>query len=217
MSRLSCFENDDEAWGLYVPMIAFAAISQSDAFLRFLSTQLIGSDADPECVFVRTDEPSRWGEGDFELTQDRLDQFGIFANGGEGGLTAEFPWDSGAVSSMDWLVSGGERKRTSLLTLATEERHPCLGHGLFCRLVLPVNYSFERAVEVVHCLNQLELAAVDAPPFFGAWCVSPSSGMLTFVCFWPNMLYAHGTSTNIAVWMGHRSQIAKTWIEDRGD
>ena len=30
---------------------------------------------------------------------------------------------------------------------------------------------------------------------------------------WPNALYAPGTSTNIAVWMGHRSRIAKTWQE----
>ena len=109
---------------------------------------------------------------------------------------------------MDLLVSGGERKRTSLLMLKTEERHPCLGNGLFCRLVLPISYPLEKAAEVVHRLNRLELAATDAPPFFGAWCVEPKSGMPTFVCFWPNALYAPGTSTNIAVWMGHRSRIA---------
>ena len=37
--RLSCFEGDDEAWGLYVPMIAFAAISQPEfwnAYFRLL-------------------------------------------------------------------------------------------------------------------------------------------------------------------------------------
>jgi hypothetical protein len=62
----------------------------------------------------------------------------------------------------------------------------------------------------------LEFAAIDAPPFFGAWCVSPNSGMPTFVCLWPNILYAPGTSTNIAVWLGHRSRIAKTWVEDDG-
>jgi hypothetical protein len=197
-------------------MIVFAAMYQSDTFVKFLAEQFRKSDDEPESEFARAVQPSSWGAEDFELTQEQLDQFGVYANGGEGGLTAEFPWDAGAVSSMDWLVSGGERKRTSLLTLGTEERHPCLGHGLLCRLVLPVNYSFERAVEVVHCLNQLELAAVDAPPFFGAWCVSPSSGMLTFVCFWPNVLYAPGTSTNIAVWLGHRSRIAKTWVEDGG-
>ncbi len=137
VSRLSCFEGDDEAWRLYVPMIAFAAMSQSHTFLKFLAQQLIKSDAEPESVFARADEPPRWGAEDFQLTQEWLDQFGIFANGGEGGLTAEFPWDAGAVSSMDWLVSGGERKRTSLLTLTTAESHPCLGNGLFCRLVLP--------------------------------------------------------------------------------
>ncbi len=217
VSRLSCFEDDDEAWRLYVPMIVFAAMYQSDTFVKFLAQQLIKSDADPESVFAKVVEPSRWGAADFELTQVQLDKFGVFANGGEGGLTAEFPWDAGAVSSMDWLASGGERKRTSLLTLTTTESHPCLGNGLFCRLVLPISYSFEEAAEVVHCLNQLELAAIDAPPFFGAWCVCPSSGMPTFVCFWPNMLYAPGTSTNIAVWMGHRSRIAKMWLEDGGN
>jgi hypothetical protein len=217
VSRLSCFEDDDDAWGLYVPMVAFAAISQSHTFLEFLRSQLNNSDAAPESVFAGAVERSRWGAEDFELTQEQLDQFGIFANGDEGGLTAEFPWDAGAVSSMDWLFTGGEKQRTSLLTLTTAENHPCLGNGLFCRLVLPVSYSFEKAAEVAHRLNQLELAAIDAPPFFGAWCVSPSSGMPTFVCFWPNMLYAPGTSTNIAVWMGHRSRIAKTWVEDGGN
>ncbi len=158
--RLSCFEGDDDAWGLYVPMVAFAAMSQSHTFVKFLAQQLIKSDAEPESVFARAVEPSRWGAEDFELTQEQLDQFGVYANGGEGGLTAEFPWDAGAVSSMDWLVSGGERKRTSLLTLTTAERYPCLGNGLFCKLVLPISYSFEEAAEVVHCLNQLELAAL---------------------------------------------------------
>ncbi len=183
VSRLSCFEDDDEAWRLYVPMIAFAAMSQSHTFVTFLAQQLQNSDAEPESVFARAVEPSRWGAEDFELTQEQLDQFGIFANGGEGGLTAEFPWDAGAISSMDWLVSGGERKRTSLLTLTTAESHPCLGNGLLCRLVIPISYSFEEAAEVVHHLNRLERAAIDAPPFFGAWCVEPKFGMLTFVCF----------------------------------
>ena len=107
VSRLSCFEDDDEGWRLYVPMIAFAAMSQAHTFVKFLAQQLIKSDDQPESVFARADEPSRWGAEDFELTQDQLGEFGIFANGGVGGLTAEFPWDAGAVSSMDWLVSGG--------------------------------------------------------------------------------------------------------------
>ena len=81
--------------------------------------------------------------------------------------------------------------------------------------MLPVNYPFEKAAEAVHRLNQLEHAAMDAPPYFGAWGVEPNSGMPTFVCFWPNALYAPGTSTNIAVWMAHRSRIAKTWLEPR--
>ena len=34
VSRLSCFEDDDEAWRLYVPMVAFAAMYQSDIFLN---------------------------------------------------------------------------------------------------------------------------------------------------------------------------------------
>jgi hypothetical protein len=145
VSRLSCFEDDDEAWSLYVPMIVFAAMYQSDTFVKFLAEQYIKAHAEPESEIAKAVEPSRWGAEDFELTQEQLDQFGVYANGGEGGLTAEFPWDAGAVSSMDWLVSGGERKRTSLLTLTTEESHPCLGNGLFCRLVIPISYSFEEA------------------------------------------------------------------------
>lgn len=213
VSRLSCFEGDDEAWSLYVRMVAFAAMFQSDIFLKFLSQQLSGSDIEVEGEFAGGDEPPPWGAEDFQLTQERLDQIGIFANGGEGGLTAEFPWDAGAVSQMENLITGGERKRTSLLLLKTEENHPCLGNGLFCRLALPISYPFERAAEVVHHLNRLELAATDAPPFFGAWCAEPNSGTPTFVCFWPNALYAPGTATNIATWMMHRSRIAKTWVD----
>lgn len=214
VSRLSCFENDDEAWRLYVPMVAFAAMFQSDIFLKFLSQLLSSSGIEVEGEFAGGDEPPPWGAEDFQLTQERLDQIGIFANGGEGGLTAEFPWDAGAVSQMESLITGGERKRTSLLLLKTEESHPYLGNGLFCRLVLPISYPFERAAEVVHQLNRLERAATDAPPFFGAWCAEPSSGTPTFVCFWPNAFYAPGTATNITTWMMHRSRIAKTWVDD---
>ena len=105
-----------------------------------------------------------------------------------------------------------EHKRTSLLQLTTLEAHPRIGNGLFCRLELPLKMSDEEAAETASRFNLLEYAALDSPPFFGSWCSSPQSGRVTYVSFWPNLLFHPGTAAMVASWMEHRSAQAYQWI-----
>jgi hypothetical protein len=109
-------------------------------------------------------------------------------------------------------VATREQMRTSLLQLTTREAHPRIGNGLFCRLELPVNMSDESANETASQLNLLDYAAVDSPPFFGSWCSASQSGRVTYVSFWPNLLFHSGTAAMASSWMERRSAQAHQWI-----
>jgi hypothetical protein len=109
-------------------------------------------------------------------------------------------------------IATREQMRTSLLQLTTREAHPRIGNGLFCRLELPLKMSDEDANETASRLNLLDFAAADSPPFFGSWCSSPQSGRVTYVSFWPNLLFHPGTAAMVASWMEHRSAQAHQWI-----
>jgi hypothetical protein len=214
-NRLSVFEGDDETWELlYTPMLSFAVVSQSDAFFETVRRRAASSKGDrgEGLMLPAGDEPSYWGAADFDVAQRLLDREGFLANSDATGLAAEFAWDEGAISQMERFF-GRQPGRTSLLKLTTDETHPGAGNGLFCRLTLPVSYPAE-ALPVAACrLNLLELRATDAPPFLGAWCVDPETLSLTFVTFWPNLIYRPGSAASLTVWMMARSEFAKTWIE----
>jgi hypothetical protein len=171
----------------------------------------LGEGDDTE-VLPEAHATSPWGARDFDVAQELLDRIGILANSDATGLTAEFPWDEGAVSHVEGFL-GGSQGRTSLLRLTTTERHPALGNGLLCRLTLPVSYPEELLARAACRLNLLELVAIDAPPFLGAWTVDPETLSLTFVTFWPNLLYRPGVVANLTTWMMARSERAKRWTE----
>jgi hypothetical protein len=86
---------------------------------------------------------------------------------------------------------------------------------LFYRLSLPTNFSDDEASEYAAKLNRAELEAVDAPPFFGAWCTMPKSGTVSFVGFWPNLLYRPGTVASIGFWTWARSRFARQVLGNR--
>ena len=208
VSRLPLFEDDDEALAdLYTPLIANAA-------RLHLIGPLCGADlmqdrkeqrGAAEVALPGWDEPSYWGAHEFEGAKERLRHNGAYANAGPDGLTVEFPWEQGAVSA-------GLGDCTSLLQIRADEPHPTAGNGLFFRLDLPLRLSDEDTQRWAAKLNRAEAEAVDAPPFFGAWCCLPDSGTLSFAGFWPNLLYKQGTVTNIAFWSWARSRFARQVI-----
>lgn len=199
VSRLSGFDGDDEAWTLYTPLLAFAAGWQSEVFGKTILRGVAPQGRAEIDLLPDANLASHWGTRDFSMAQDLLDRAGILANSDATGLTAEFPWDPGATSQIARFFGGDPGGPTSLLRLATTERHPALGNGLLCRLTIR--------------LNLLELVAIDAPPFFGAWTVDPETLGLTFVTFLPNVLYRPGVAANLTTWMMARSERAKRWTE----
>jgi hypothetical protein len=210
VSRLSAFEGDHEAWRLYTPPWLSLRCSSRRRSARPSSEETaIGEGT---AVLPEANAASPWGAGDFDLAQELLDRIGVLANSDATGLTAELPWDEGAVSHVQGFL-GGPQGRTSLLRLTTTERHPALGSGLLCRLTLPLSYGQDQIARAACRLNLLELAAIDAPPFLGAWTVDPETRRPTYVTFWPNVLYRRGVVANLATWMMARRERAKRWAE----
>jgi hypothetical protein len=215
VSRLSAFEGDYEAWTLYTPMLCFAAAFQSEFFCKTILCALPSEDhqGDTE-VLPEGNAASPWDVHDFGAAQGLLDRIGVLASSGATGLTAEFPWNTGAISQMERFIKGRPAGgRTSLLTLTTTERHPALGGGLLCRLTLPVSYPEEQLARAACRLNVLEAAAIDTPPFLGAWTVDPETSSLAFVTFWPNVLCRPGVAANLTIWMMARSKTARRWTQ----
>jgi hypothetical protein len=204
-SKLTLFEGDDAALAeLYTPLIANAAILQPIGPLCGLNhMQGCKEDYDAATAGVPGwDEPSRWQREEFAYAEETLRRRGVFANASASGVTAEFPWEKGAVSA----ITGD---CTSLLQIRADQPHPSAGNGLLCRLDLPTCFSDDEAHEWATRLNRAELEGIDVPPFFGAWCALPRSGTVTFASFWPNLLYKPGTAANIAIWMLARSNFVK--------
>jgi hypothetical protein len=212
VNRLSVFEGDHECWKLYTPMLSFAAVSQSDAFYQTVKQADPSQDHGDTEVLPEANSGSPWDASDFDQAQELLDRVGVLAFSDATGLSAELLWDEGTVSHMERLFAGGGG-RTSLLRLTTTERHPALGGGLLCRLVLPVSYPEETLPKVACRLNLLELVAIDASPFFGAWTVDPETRSVTFVSFLPNVLYRCGVVANLTSWAIARNQRAKRSTE----
>ena len=211
VSSLPVFEEDTEALAvLYTPLIANAALLHLIGPLC-AAFQISGrqDECDPDQIALPGwDDPSYWDTYEFEYATERMRANGIYANAGPHGLTAEFAWEEGATSA-----AFGDR--TSLLQIRADEPHPSAGNGLLYRLDLPVNFDAQEAQRCAAVLNRYEVNGVDTPPFFGAWCSQPSSTTLSFVGFWPNLLYKQGTAANIAFWCFCRSKIARQVIGNR--
>jgi hypothetical protein len=212
VSGVNVFREDVEALHkLYVPALLWSSVVQSfsvqqalrDTFgIDFLGekTEEIGM---PGC-----DEPSRWQPEDFAWTEEMLRDHGIYCNASETKLTAEFPWEPGAVSAI-----GGDR--TSLLQLNSEVTHPTAGNGLAFRLALPVSAGEADLHTLADTLNELEIAGVDVPPAFGAWAYLPQLKSLAYTGFWLNCMYQAGTVANIASWCKIRAGFARQVIANR--
>lgn len=151
-----------------------------------------------------------WAPALFKRTLSMMKKAGVFANGDGSGLTAEFPWNPGAVAAVETFL-GRSRKRTSLLRIECME-HPALGQGLFCRLDLPLNLSDTDAFRLAIELNKMEFTAADWPPFLGAWTSKPESGHPTFVSFWPNCFAKVISLELITTWHAARAKRVPEWL-----
>ena len=205
-SRLSAYTDDEDSWRLFTPLMGITAILQAELLAQQLQ-QGVGAEFQSLELF-RSSDPSRWNKTDFEYAATPMTQRGLFCNADANGLSVEFPWELEAFS----VITGSE---TCLLTLQSDMPHPHLGTGLFSKLSLPLSMERDNLFSMANKLNLFEFNAVDAPPFFGAWCVDFDNNLLAHIGFWPNLMYHPGTALNIATWMLVRSRIVRSAIENK--
>jgi len=66
-------------------------------------------------------------------------------------------------------------------------------------------------------LNNMEMAARDLPPHFGAWCPGKILNNPAYVSFYPNALHSiPGIAVNTASWARFRAQLANEKLASLG-
>jgi len=202
-SRLTIYEAEDAWQTLHLPLLMITTICGTEAILGAFRRTMTnegprGGDSD-------------WTEGDFQQVQETLSRVCVCTTGGLG-LTAEFGLSEGAVSA----AIGGHK--TALFQLMADQPHPELGGGLFCLLQMPHQLRDEKRLQQV-CLqlNNMEMAAHDLPPHFGAWCPGKLGNNPAYVSFYPNALYsAAGIAVNTGFWAMGRAQWVNAMLASLG-
>ncbi len=196
-SRLTIYEAEDESvWrNLHVPFILFSIIFGATSIMdgmTFILTEKGGQK-----------DASAWTKDDLEQVHRFLSKKCV-CTAGDGGLTAEFGLEEGAVSAFI-----GDRK-TALFKITTDQPHPVMGGGLFCLLQMPYLFHNEKRLQQVCTqMNNMEMAARDQPPHFGAWCKGPSGNNPGYVSFLPNVMHdVAGVAVNAAAWAMGRAKWA---------
>jgi hypothetical protein len=192
-SRLTIFEREDAWRNLHVPLLLFTIIGGTEAILGAMRRTFAG-------------EPTRggdseWDEDELESLEETMSRFCVCSSGGLG-FTAEFGLEPGAASA------AAGHHNTALFQLRADQPHPELGGGLFVLLQLPHKLPGARQVqEACMRLNQLEMAASDIPPHFGAWCPGRMGGNLAYVSFLPNFMHkVPNIAMNATMWAIHRAE-----------
>jgi len=203
-SRLTIYEADGHAWPtLHLPLLVFTTLGGVEAILGGIR-RMFSNEGE------RGGE-SNWTESDFDQAQGYLSRACVCTTGGLG-LTAEFGLQAGAVSA-----ALGSHK-TALIQLMADQPHPEMGGGLFCLLQMPHQIDDEeRLNKVCMQLNNMEMAAHDLPPHFGAWCPGKLGGNPAYVSFLPNALHSvSGIAMNTGFWAMHRAQWANAMLASQG-
>lgn len=203
INRLTFYEIDPQDFKIYMSMIGFAAGMQAE--INFGALLCAHGKQFPINLPAKTD-PSHWRPESFASAATAIREHGFFCNVDPSGFTVEFPWEPGALSA-------AFGQSTSLLMMRADTVHPLLGNGLFFRLVLPQRFEEKLSFEFVNAMNVADAYAMDAPPFFGAWCADTRGELLNYVGFWPNMLYRPGTLYSIARWMMARNRMAQNMLQ----
>ncbi len=202
-SRLTIFERED-AWDrLHLPLLLFTIIGGAEGILGAMRRTFDGESP--------RGGDSEWDEGAFEALKEMMSRFCVCSSG-EQGFTAEFGLEAGVASA----VAG--HQNTALFQLHGDQPHPELGGGLFVLLHLPHRLPGDRQVhEACARLNLLEMAAVDLPPHFGAWCPGRMGASLAYVSFLPNALHAAPKiEMNATMWGVHRAKWASEQLAGMG-
>lgn len=202
-SRLTIYEAEDAWRTLHSPLLLFTTICGTEAILGAMRRSF--GQEEPR------QEDSKWTASDLARVEGYLSR-GCFCTTGGLGLTAEFGLAEGAVSA----ISGDQR--TALFQQMADQPHPELGGGLFCLLQMPHQFEDERRLHKACIeLNNMEMAAHDLPPHFGAWCAGKLGGNPAYVSFLPNALHsASGIAVNSAFWALNRAQWANSVLASMG-
>ena len=111
----------------------------------------------------------------------------VLATGGPDGVTVEVPFN----------------RRTSLVQVRADARHPVLGSGLLVLLTLPVTATgAAQALE----LNRHELEAGVRTKLMGSWV--PDETGLSFAAFYPSAVRQEGLAVNLLLGMLQRARWA---------
>ena len=198
-SRLTIYEAEDSWRTLHLPLLMFTTICGTEAILGALRRTMTNEG--------QRGGTSKWTERDFAQVEGYLSRMCLCTTGGLG-LTAEFGLNEGAVSA-----AAGDHK-TALFQLMADQPHPELGGGLFCLLQMPHQLQDgHRLNQVCLQLNNMEMAAHDLPPHFGAWCPGKLGNNPAYISFLPNPLYAaSGIAVNSAFWAMNRAQWANAML-----
>lgn len=213
---------------VYAPLLCTEAAIMGWHAARLARAQFqVDPDSSP---LYRTAEVAPYGETDFHTCLQHAHNMRLFANADEHALTAEMPWDPGAVSNMFRVMEAGPELtaedgrsqedleqmggRTCLLWLTANEPHALYGNGVLSRLELPLPVHGPSAEALVNELNQWELSTPDLPPLFGAWCLGPRAP--TFVSFFPNAMCVPGLLVNLLYWNRVRAARVREWVGEQG-
>jgi len=203
-SRLTIYEAEDAWRTLHLPLLMFATIMGAEAILGAMRRTFNKE--------TYANEPSVWTEDDFEQVKGRLSPFSLCTTG-ERGLTAEFGLSERAVTA-----AAGHK--TALWRLKTDQPHPELGGGLLCVLEMPHLAEKNRLHQICAQLNNMEMAASDLPPHFGAWTEGKLGSNPAYVTFFPNAFRElHAVSpiaVNAAFWAANRAQWANNVLASLG-
>jgi hypothetical protein len=202
-SRLTIYEAEDAWRTLQLPLLMFTTICGTEAILGGIRRTFTNEGS--------RDGDSQWSEGDMAQVEHLLSKLCVCTAGGLG-LTAEFGLTEGAVSA-----AVGDHK-TALFQLMADQPHPELGGGLFCLLQMPHQLQDEKRLQQVCMqLNNMEMAAHDLPPHFGAWCPGKMGDNPAYVSFFPNALHSvSGIGVNTAFWAMNRAQWANAMLASLG-
>ncbi len=202
-SRLTIYESEDAWRTLHLPLLMFTTICGVETILGAMRRTFAGEG--------RRGGASKWSAGDLEQAEEILSEYCACSSGGLG-LTAEFGLSENAVSA-----AAGDTD-TALFQLMADQPHPELGGGLFCLLQLPHELpDEERLRQICLQLNNMEMAAQDQPPHFGAWCEGKRGFNPAYVSFFPNDLHsAPGIALNAAFWALNRAQWANSVLASLG-
>lgn len=202
-SRLTIYEEEDSWQSLHLPLLLFTTICGTEAILGGIRRTMTGGNTNQSA--------SDWTEDDFDQAQSYFSRMSVCTTGGLG-LTAEFGLVADAVS-----VAAGDHK-TALFQLMADQPHPELGGGLFCLLQMPHQIVDQaRLQKICLLLNNMEMAAQDLPPHFGAWCPGRLGDNPSYVSFLPNPLHGvPGIAVNMGFWAANRAQWANAMLASLG-